>query len=178
MDERKRKNRRPTREEQLEIQRRILLHYNRGLSIEEVHCITGYNSKTISKYFNKLSYEIEKTERQNLIERDKNERKSVILCYKYLMTESYQALDDINAEIEKCKLKKKVLPAYFLSKKLETIRLIATLNEKKGEFIVRPTLHEALDMLIQEKVKKKRERDSEKKDDRNSERKDGPDSEK
>lgn len=156
------KKKRPTREEQIRIQKNIQLYYNRGLSIEEVHRLTGYNSKTISKYFNKLSDEIEKSETQNIIERERNERRRVILCYRHLMCEEYQMLDDINAEIKKFKKNNQPVPAYFLSKHNETVRTISILNEKIGSFIMQPTLDETLDKMIEDRLKKNEESNSKK----------------
>lgn len=163
------KSRRPTRAEQIEIQRVIQLHYNRGLSIEDIHRITGYNSKTISKYYNKWSDEIEKSETQNLIEREKSERRRVILCYSHLLCEAYQILDSIKKETEQYDKENKPVPQHLRSKNIEIIRTISTLNEKIGSFIMQQTLNEVLDKMIEDRLKKNAER-LKKNDESNSEK--------
>lgn len=149
------RRRRPTLSEQAKIKQELRVQYSRGYtSIESVHEITGYDSKTISKYFHEWDDEIEKEEKEEFIKREKKERRKTKLRYEHLIQEQFKTLDDVNEDIKDCRSAEKPELVYFLSRHSDIIKTISNLIEKKSALEIHPTIEESLDEIIREGVEK------------------------
>jgi len=145
---------RPTKIGQLEIQKELREYYERGVSASFTSSKTGINIKTVCDYFNKWTNEIKQIEEQDFLTRQKNERDRTLISLDYHIDELYKIFDDINDEITKNKKSGKGIPRYLFSIKLEIIKSISSLTEKKGSFSMQPIMDEFLEKKIEEIMKK------------------------
>lgn len=152
LSDKQEKNGRPTRLKQLKIQNDIKKYFNRGFSIEDVYNRTGYNRKTISKYYSIWTIEIEKDQLRDLKEREKDARRRTLLCYNDLLCNEYENRDYIVEQIKDEKNKQAIVQ--LLSKRAESTRIIIDLRRKIDGVEVTPTIGEALKEIISETQKK------------------------
>lgn len=149
-----RKKGRPTRAEQLEIQKTLRPYFRSGLTVEAVSDLTSIDPKTIGKYFGDWADKIEKQESADFLERQKNARSRALRCYGYLMGEEYKMLSEINEEIGYFKKEERPVPQYLLAKHSEIVKTMATLNEKIAVVEMSMKIGESLDAKIEEGIKK------------------------
>jgi hypothetical protein len=123
-----RKNGRPTKINQLNIKEDVQKFFSRGLTIEDICRVTGYNRKTISKYYSVLVEEIEKDQTKNFMERERDARRRTKLCYDDLLCSEYSNRDDIEERI-RSETNKQVVVQLF-SKRAESTRIIIDLRAR------------------------------------------------
>jgi hypothetical protein len=123
-----RKNGRPTKVDQLKIKNDVRKFFSRGFTIEDICRMTGYNRKTVSKYYSILVEEIEKDQTKNFIERERDARRRSKLCYDDLLCSEYSNRDNIEEMI--CSETNKQVVVQLLSKKAESTRIIIELRSK------------------------------------------------
>ena len=146
------RNGRPSTSEQVKIKKALRQCYQEGLSAYYTSEKTRINIKTVCKYFNEWSEEIEETESTNFLERQKRDRVQVINSYDFQIEEVTKLLSQVNSEIETSNKEKKSLPRYLFSNKLEAMKFRSSLVEKKAAFMMQPTMDEALEKKITEKI--------------------------
>ena len=148
------KNGRPQKTGQLYIQRVLRTCFERGVSARVTARETKINVKTVCKYFDVWTQEITELEESDFFERQKNERARTIISLENQIIEAYKLLDEIKLEIKKLNEKEKVVPRQYFSFKLDVMRYISFLTEKKGSFAMQPTMDEALEKKIDERITK------------------------
>lgn len=148
-----RKKGRPTRAEQIEIQKTLRPYFRSGLTVEAVSDLTTTDPKTVTKYFGDWADEIEKQDSADFLKRQKNARSRALRCYGYLMGEEYKMLSEINDEIEYFKKEERPVPQYLLAKHSEIVKTLATLNEKIAVVEMSEKIEESLGTIIEEKIK-------------------------
>jgi len=141
---------RPTKSAQLDIQDKISECYSRGLSAAATSKITGYDIKTVTKYFNESYNEVKKSQRKNFLERQEEERLREIQCNDFLMAEEFDNYDTIKDEINRTRKNNEPVPEYLLKKRSESIRTISMLNEKRGSIAMSLPLEDDLKNMIKE----------------------------
>jgi hypothetical protein len=129
-------------------------YYENELSALYTSEKTGFNLKTVYKYFNDWSEQIEEVESSNFLERQKQDRMQIIISYDSQIDETRQLLSQVNLEIENCIKEKKTIPRHLFSNKLEVMKFRSLLVEKKAAFIMQPTMDEALENVIKNKMEK------------------------
>jgi len=144
---------RPTASGQAQIRRTLRPYYENGLSAYYTAEKTGIDVKTACKYFNEWSEQIEEAESSDFLERQKRDRIQIIISYDTDIVEITKLLDEVKIEIEKLQKEKKPVPRHLYTQKLEIIKLRSSLKEKKAAFIMQPTMDEALEKKIQEKIR-------------------------
>ncbi len=115
---------------------------------------TGINIKTVCKYFNEWSEEIEETESSSFLERQKRDRIQTIITYDSLISEAQKLSAQISTEIENGTKENKKIPGYLVSHKIELMKFTSALVEKKATFAMRPPMDDAVEKAIEEKMKK------------------------
>lgn len=134
------KNGRPPVASSIVIKDTLLKCYKDGLSAYYTSQKTGYNIKTVCKYFNEWSDEIEESEISDFIERQKRDRVQVIISYDSQIDDVMKFSSQINSEIETCIKEKKSIPRHLLGFKLDAMRFRSSLLEKKAAFaMLQPT---------------------------------------
>lgn len=127
---------RPTKIGQLHIQKTLRPYFERGLTATFTAEKTGINIKTVCRYFDDWFYKLRELEAKDLRKREKKEREMNILSFNQLIFEAYELFDHVDSEIEKIKSENNPIPRYLLSFKLEIIKSIANLNERKRSFTI------------------------------------------
>jgi len=148
----KHKNGRPPKTGQLEIQREIRPYFEKNISATLTAEKTGINIKTVCDYFNGWIEKIYKPEESDFFERQRNEKTRIIVSLDNQILDAHNFLDKIDEEIKKLNEQNKPV-AHLFSFRLGVMRHILTLTEKKGTFSMQPTMDEALEKEIAEKVR-------------------------
>ncbi|MGI0026338.1 MAG: hypothetical protein ACREAD_00660 [Nitrosopumilaceae archaeon] len=144
---------RPSVSDQAQIRKILRPYYESGLSAYYTSGETGIDIKTVCKYYNEWSEQIEEAETSDFLERQKRDRIQIIISYDTDIVEMTKLLDEVNAEIENFQKEKKLIPRHLSVHKLEIIKFRSLLKEKKAAFIMQPTMDEALEKKIREKIK-------------------------
>jgi hypothetical protein len=145
---------RPSRQGQVQIVKVLKPYFERGMSATFTANKTGYDIKTVCKYFDNWTEQILEPEKNDFLLRQKAERAKILLSLDNQLFELYQFFDEIKDEIIKIKRGGNAIPRFLFSLKLEIQKTISTLTEKKGSFAMQPIMDEALEMKVEEIVKK------------------------
>ena len=113
---------------------------------------TGINIKTVCKYFEFWTQEINESEESNFLERQRKERIRIIVSFDKQILDANKHFDDINDEINRLKKEQKQIPSHLFSLRLDAMKYRSYLTEKKGAFSMQPTMDEALEKKIDERV--------------------------
>jgi len=143
-------NGRPTKLEQIMMQRTIRQCFVRGFSGRYTAEKTGIDKKTVGKYFGQWSEEIKNSTDKDFLEKYRLERERAILSYENLFSENYESLEEIKDEFEKHKKEKKPIPRYLWSIRNEILRNIAIIIEKKSSLAMTPTSDKSFNRLSKE----------------------------
>lgn len=146
-------NGRPTKTQQLQIQKKLRTYFERGLSASFTARKTRTNVKTVCNYFNDWTSQLIEAEDRDFVEREKKERERIRLCYDNIICEEYELLDQIKREIAKYRKEGKAVPRYLIAPQVEILRTISGLTEKKGSFLIQMPLDQSVDKMILEKIK-------------------------
>ena len=145
---------RPTRIQQVGIQKTLRTCFERGISASIASKETGINIKTICKYFDEWIEQINESDTSNFLERQKKEQQRIIISFDNDILESYKLLDEIGLQIQVLQKEVKLVPRHLFSIKLELMRHISNLKEKKGAISMQPYIESALDKKIDEMISK------------------------
>lgn len=148
------RRRRPTKTEQLQIQKDLQGCFEKNYSASFTSRKTGINIKTVCKYFKKWFDQLQNSEETSFYERVRVDRARMILSYDGILSQYYDILDEINDDVSELRSMRKPIPQFLFQKKLDVLKSISNLHEKKGAFLVQPPLDESLDKIIEEKMKK------------------------
>jgi len=152
--EQTRKNGRPSKNEQLQIQRELLPYFEQGITPGVTAEKTGINIKTVYDYFDDLVEKASKLEESDFLQRQRNERIRIIISFDKQILEANKHFDDINDEINRLKKEQKTIPQHLFSLRLDAMKYRSYLTEKKGIFLMQPTMEEALEKKVSEMIKK------------------------
>ena len=87
------------------------------------------------------------------MERQKNERSQIIVAFDEQILSVHAQLDEIENQIKKYKQENKIIPKHLLCLKLEIVKYISSLIEKKGLFTIQLPPDEVIERKIEEKIK-------------------------
>ena len=146
-------NGRPTKTEQLQMQKSIRKFFELGISATVTASKTGINIKTVCKYFDVWSEQIRDSESKDFLERQKNVRSQIIVTLDTQILSIHEELDDVETQIKKFKQEHKIIPNQLFSLRLEISKFLSNLTEKKGIFMMQPIMDEGLMHQIKEMVK-------------------------
>ncbi len=144
---------RPAVSRQAEIRRILRPFYEEGYSASYTAEKTGFDVKTVCRYYNEWSERLEEAEINDFMERQKRDRTQIIISSDHDIAEMTKLLDEVNAEIEKFQKEKRPIPRHLYPLKLDIIKSRSWLREKKGAFMMQPTMEEAIEKKIQEKIR-------------------------
>ena len=141
---------RPTNQEQKKIIETLQKCYSRNYSPSFATKITGFNPKTIYKFYDSIDRQIKQIENKTFFEKIQAQRERINYVYDSQLHEYYQLLDHVNDEIKQKKLKNEETPRYLLNYKLKIMENISNLQEKKGSFLLSPPLDESIRQIVKE----------------------------
>lgn len=145
---------RPSKGEQVQMQKTLRKYFEWGLSATSTASQTGYNVKTVCKYFDEWAEQIMELERKDFFEQNKLDRIQIISSFDSQIIEAYKFLDEISEQISDSKKKGVIVPKHLLTLHLETMRYISNVTEKKGALVMSPVLDQVLKDKILEMIKK------------------------
>ena len=137
---------RPSRNQQVSMQKKLRTYYERNQSASYAACQTGINIKTVCNYFRKWSEEINKACELDFIARQRQDREQILLSYDIHLDELYDLSDILNSEIKK----HKEVPKHLISQKIQAISMISSITEKKGAFQLQVPPDESLRKTLSE----------------------------
>jgi len=94
---------RPSKAEELQIERRLRPYFAKSQSATFTAQKTGYNIKTVTKYFDKFKQELLESETQDFIQRCREEKERSLFTYDDLIYSLYEAKEDIEYLIKVAK---------------------------------------------------------------------------
>lgn len=143
---------RPNKSEQLRIAQELRSYYERGYNAPFTAEKAGYDRKTVYTHFGVWDEQIKELQEKDFLVQSEEKRNRIILSFENLLFELYELLDEINEELGKYKKKNKFIPKHLLSTKLEIIRIISGLIEKKGSFSMGLSYDKATEKKIEELI--------------------------
>jgi hypothetical protein len=120
---------RPSKAEELQIERTLRPFFAKSYSATFTAQKTGYNIKTVTKYFNKFKQELLESETPDFIQRCKEEKETCLFSYDNLIDTLYEDKKDIEYFIEVAKKMGNLPQAAKL------YRLKLKINQDIGNFV-------------------------------------------
>lgn len=148
---RQNKKGRPTLGTQSQIKSTLLQYYEANLSAPYAAKKTGYDIKTVYRYYNEFYEEIAKFETSSYFERQKQDRIQIIVSFDSQIDEAGMFLSQINSEIENSVKEKKSIPRHLFGFKLDAMRFRSSLTEKKAAFVTQQQID---DDSLKKKIEK------------------------
>ena len=144
------KHGRPSKAEQLHIEKTLRPYFEKMLSPSFAARDAGININTVKKYYRVFSDEIRSSEHPDFIQRSKNIIQNCSLAFDVQLSKLYTLQDKLEAQInQEIKQKGKIPPAlYKISIRLSTE--IAGLLFKKANLTLSPTADITLSRYIKE----------------------------
>ena len=145
----KHQNGRPAKQVQLNMRKKLHWFFERGSTATLAAQRTGININTVCKYFEEFFEQVMEAEKSDFLERQKKERERTIIAIDGQIFDAYEFLNELDMQIAKSKQEGKMIPRHLLSLKLETGRFISVLTERKGLFLMQPSVDEAINKKIE-----------------------------
>ena len=142
-------NGRPSRSEQVQIQKTLRTQFERGTSATYAAKVTGMNIKTVCKYFDEWTRQIFEIEKKDFVIRQKISKERAILNLDYMIFELYKLLDEIKAEIKTYKTEKKLVPKHLWSMNFDILKTIADFTQQKLAFGMTRTVDVSMKEIIE-----------------------------
>lgn len=151
------KNGRPSKAEQLEIERKLRPYFEKSIKPFVTSRETEIDIKTVRKYFNEWIEEIKSSEHPDFIERSKTAKEQAILACDYQLLKLYKAQDDIEKQVEDIIKQSGGIPKldrWLYKQRIEVSNAIVNLINLKTTLENTPTADTTLEKNIQELLKK------------------------
>jgi hypothetical protein len=129
-------NGRPSITYRVNIKKVLMPYFEKGFSASFTSKETGFNIKTVSKYFNEWTTEIQDAENADFFGKMRAATLQMIVTYDYQIKETSDLLIGVDKEIENFQNEKKPLPKYLIPLKLDLMKFRASLIEKKAAFMM------------------------------------------
>ena len=148
------KNGRPSKAEQVEIQKKLRSYFEKSISPAIAASETGINIKTVNKYYDEWYVEIKNSQQPDFIERCKIEKERHILAYNHQLLEMYKIQDDLKSQTINCKSGGKPQSEKWLYKqRIEVANAITNLIGKMINLANAPTADISLENKTKELLK-------------------------
>lgn len=144
----RRSNGRPTKTQQLQIQKELREYFERGMSAVFTSNKTGINIKTVCHYFNEWTVQLKQIEEKEFVIRQNREKERAIINLEYMVDKMYELLEQIDGEIKNYKKEKKPVPPHLFSSKLQTLSNISSLTQSRMSIGIAPTIDFDIDEYI------------------------------
>lgn len=146
----------PSRAERIQIRKDLEPYFEQNIPAYKAAKITGYNVKTINKYYEQFWREIHGHVEKNFVQRYGKAMMHVAMTFENLIRRSYDVLEDVESEIKKSKDEGGEIPPHLIQNHSKIIRDIAHLAEKKASLMMLPDAGN----MIDEEIKKRADRNA------------------
>jgi len=143
---------RPSRAERIQIRKDLEPYYEQKVPAYKAAEITGYDTKTVNKYYEEFYREIYGHETKNFVERFEKERIRYAILLDNLIHESYEMLEDVKTSVQKLKDKGEIVPSYLIQNHSKIIQTISHLGEKRASLLMHPDAGDMADEEIEKRV--------------------------
>lgn len=143
---------RPSRAERIQIRKDLEPYYERKVPAYKAAKITGYDTKTVNKYYEEFYREIYGHETKNFVERFEKERIRYAISLDNLIYESYEMLEEIKSLIRKSKDKGDMIPSHLIQNHSGIIKEISHLAEKRASLLMHPDAGDMADAEIEKRI--------------------------
>lgn len=150
------KNGRPSRADQLEMERKLRPYFEKSISSSITSRETGINIKTVRKYFHEWYEEIKSSEHQDFIEICKIAKEQAILAYDDQLLILYKIQEDIEKQVENSIKQSGGIPKldrWLYKQRIEVSNAIVNLISLKTALTNTPTADITLAKKVQELLK-------------------------
>ncbi|MFI5416306.1 MAG: hypothetical protein ACHQXJ_03030 [Nitrososphaerales archaeon] len=145
---------RPSRAERIQIRKDLEPYFERKVPAYKTAEITGYDTKTVNKYYEEFYMAIYGHETKNFVERFEKERIRYAILLDNLVHESYEMLEDVKASVRKLKDTGEMVPSYLIQSHSKIIQTISHLGEKKASLIMHPDAGDMVDEEMEKRIGK------------------------
>jgi hypothetical protein len=145
----KRKNGRPSKAEQLEIQKKLWPYFSRGISAFTTAKETGINIKTVNKYFAIWFDQSKNSQDHDFIEKCKIENQRAFISYENELSRLYKMRDDLMKDFQESG-KDLQSRKWYYKLDMEISKMIIHLTSLKTALVNSPTADVTLDILQKE----------------------------
>jgi hypothetical protein len=128
-------------------------YFERGVCPTTAHVKTGYNLKTVCKYYGQWSKQLRESEGEDFLQRQQDARAQIILSYDEQILSIHEHLEQLESVIVKYKKQGVKIPHNLFSIRLDMIKFLSSLIEKKGLFTIQPLPDEIMKQKISEMIK-------------------------
>jgi len=149
---------RPTKKQSAQIKNVLWSHYIRGYSVSFTIQETGYDKKTIYKYFAEWDKQIRDNDEKNFQNKIRKEKERVDIALDNLLFELDDPLNQIKKEMKSYKNKNEQVPRYLYGHYLQFVKEIASLIEKRTSVRMMPPLEETISQIVKKELEKRNDR--------------------
>lgn len=133
-------------------------YYVRGCSVSFTIQKTGYDKKTIYKYFAEWDKQIRDNDEKNFQNKIRKEKERVDIAIDNLLFELDEPLNEIKKEMKSYKNKKEPVPRYLYGYYLQFVKEIASLIEKRTSVRMMPPLEETISQIVKKELEKRNDK--------------------
>ena len=145
---------RPSKAEQIQIKKVLQPFFERMTPAYKAAQITGYDTKTVNKYYDEFFDEISRFEAENLSERLERERKRFATLQDDLIYQEYEMLEIVRDKIRRIKNKDENRLHHLIDSHSKIIRNISYLGEKRVSALISPSMDSEIDKVIEKRMAK------------------------
>jgi len=149
---------RPTKKQSVHIKNVLWPHYIRGYSVSFTIQETGYDKKTIYKYFADWDKQIRDNDEKNFQNKIRKEKERVDIALDNLLFELDDPLNQIKKEMKSYKNKNERVPRYLYGHYLQFVKEIASLIEKRTSVRMMPPLEETISQIVKKELEKRNDK--------------------
>ncbi len=149
---------RPTKKQSAQIKNVLWPYYIRGYSVSFTIQETGYDKKTIYKYFAEWGKQIRDNDEKNFQDKIRKEKERVDIAYDNLLFELDDPLNEIKKEMKSYKNKKEPVPRYLFGYYLRFVKEIVSLIEKRTSIRMMPPLDETISQIVKKELEKRNDK--------------------
>lgn len=142
---------RPSRAQRIQIRKDLEPYFEKKIPAYKAAEITGYDTKTVNKYYDEFYRSIYGHETKNFVERFQKERIRYAIFLENLILESYEMLEYVKTSIRKLKNSGDVIPSHLIRDHSKIIQTLSDLGEKKASLIMHPDAGNMIDEEIEKK---------------------------
>jgi len=146
---------RPTKKQSVQIKNVLWSSYVRGHSVSFTIQETGYDKKTVYKYFDEWDKQIHDNDEKNFQDKIRKEKERVDIAFDNLLFELDDPLNEIKKEMKSYKNKNEPVPRYLFSYYLKFVKHIANLIEKRTSVRMMPPLEETISQIVKKELEKR-----------------------
>ena len=140
---------RPSKSGQIQIIKTIRPYFEKSYTASFTSGKTGYDIKTVCRYFNQWSEEILQSEKDDFIQRQRKGKELAIVACDNIIFELYGLIAEINEEIKSLRKTGKENPKHLIKMKFLILREIFSVTQNKFSITMTPSIDVSLKEIVE-----------------------------